>query len=307
VILAEPDPARAREETVHTDAVGGNGGRARPTARWHRPDRHLDVEFPFSAVRLHDGSGAALDRLDTLISAVRTCAEPNRHQHQNWHRGRRRTEVRSPAVYLPTAFRMDDDEALELARRIGVGHLITVSDGRPESTLLPFTLVSNPDGPLLRAHLARANAHHRAMHDGAEALVVVHGPDAYVSANLYPSKAEHGAVVPTWNYVVVHLRGTIRPIDGDELLGLVSDLTDLRERERADSGSGRPWAVSDAPDDFIAAQLRAIVGIELDITSVEGKAKLSQNRPTHDHDAVRDAFSVGSPRERAVSAMMQRR
>ena len=205
-------------------------------------------------------------------------------------------------MYLPAAFQMSNEEAVALVRQVGAGHLITIVDGRVESTLVPFTL---GDGPTLRAHLARGNPHHRAMTDGTEALVVVQGPDAYVSPNLYPSKVEHGKVVPTWNYAIVHLRGTLRPVEGAELLDLVTELTDLHEHGRSASVGDAAWSVSDAPADFIDAQLRAIVGIEMTVTSVEGKAKLSQNRPDVDHDAVRDAFAAGTDRERAVAKLMR--
>lgn len=208
-------------------------------------------------------------------------------------------------MYLPAAFRMTDDQAIGLARSVGAGHLVTVADGRPESTLLPFTLTTAATGWVLRAHIARANGHHRLLTDGTEALMVVHGPDAYVSPNLYPSKAEHGKVVPTWNYAIVHIRGTLRLVDGDELLEIVGDLTDLHEQAGDVPGRERPWSVSDAPSDFIAAQLRAIVGIEMTVTSIEGKAKLSQNRPDVDHDAVREHFATGTDRERAVARLMR--
>ncbi|MEY2958180.1 MAG: hypothetical protein RLZZ01_748 [Actinomycetota bacterium] len=203
-------------------------------------------------------------------------------------------------MYVPAAFGMDDEESIGLARRLGAGHLITAVEGRAESTLVPFTLDTVDGRSVLRAHLARANPHHRSLITGTEALVVVQGPDAYVSPNLYPSKAEHGQVVPTWNYVLVHLRGTLRRVEGDDLLPLVGDLTNLHERALSD-----PWSVSDAPSDFIDAQLRAIVGVEMTITSIEGKAKLSQNRPEADRDAVRRGFAEGSARERSVAEFMR--
>ncbi|MFZ9016147.1 MAG: FMN-binding negative transcriptional regulator [Ilumatobacteraceae bacterium] len=203
-------------------------------------------------------------------------------------------------MYVPGAFQMTDVDASELAQRGAVGHLITGADGRPESTMIPFTLATVDGRLVLRAHLARANPHHRLLAPGAEALVVVQGPDAYVSPGLYPSKSEHGKVVPTWNYALVHLRGTLQPVGDGELPGLVGDLTDLHEQVRDE-----PWAVSDAPTDFITAQLRAIVGIEMTITSIEGKAKLSQNRPEADHDAVRQAFGRGTAREQAVAQLMR--
>jgi transcriptional regulator len=195
---------------------------------------------------------------------------------------------------------MSDHDAVALARDIGVGHLVTLHHGRIESTLVPFLIQDVPRGLVLRAHLARANAtQHHVITEG-DALVVVSGPDTYVTPSWYPSKQEHGRVVPTWNYSVVHLRGRLRRLnDPDELRELVSDLTDRHEGVRSE-----PWSIEDAPASFIEGQLRAIIGIEIQIAEIEGKAKLSQNRSEADHDAVRDALLRGDERQRAVGTAM---
>jgi transcriptional regulator len=134
---------------------------------------------------------------------------------------------------------------------------------------------------VLLGHLARNNDQWRTPVIG-EALVIAHGPDAYVSPSWYPSKAEHGRVVPTWNYATVHVYGTLQVHDDpDWLAELVGRLTDRHEATRP-----HPWAVTDAPPPFIAGQLRAIVGIELVISRVAVKVKMSQNRPGADIDGV---------------------
>ena len=204
-------------------------------------------------------------------------------------------------MYVPQHFALATDDAVGLAAEIGVGHLVTSHDGGLDSTFVPFIVERRGDTLVARAHLAAANPQRHAVAAGATALLIVHGPDAYVSPGHYPSKREHGRVVPTWNYAVVHLHGTLRLVDDrDALLSTVSDLTDRHEASTAD-----PWKVTDAPDEFIDGQLKAIVGLELLVSRVDGKAKLSQNRPEPDHDAVRTAFLAGDPRQREVGEMMR--
>lgn len=203
-------------------------------------------------------------------------------------------------MYVPKAFALDDEYSLDLAQSIGFGHLCVAVAGTVVSTPLPFLIEPGPT-PLLRAHLARANPVVTAIGAGSAALVIVAGPDAYVSPSSYPSKAEHGRVVPTWNYVALHLTGHASCVEGDsDIATIVSDLTDHHERMLP-----TPWAASDAPDDFLASQRRAIIGIELRIESVIGKSKLSQNRSTEDRGAVIDALRNGASRDQAVAEMME--
>ena len=130
----------------------------------------------------------------------------------------------------------------------------------------------------LTGHIARPNPQAKGAKDGVDALAIFHGPQAYISPNWYPSKREHGKVVPTWNYIAVHAYGPLKLIDdADWLRRLVTRLTDLHE-----SFSAVPWKVTDAPDAFIDQMLKGIVGIELPLTRLEGKWKLSQNRPEPD-------------------------
>jgi transcriptional regulator len=179
-------------------------------------------------------------------------------------------------VYVPRHFSVDDPADVDsfLAAH-PAAQLVTVGpDGAPDATLLPYVL----DGDRLLAHLARANEHWRRIEDGAPALVVVSGADAYVSPGWYATKREHGRVVPTWNYSAVHLRGTVRVHDdADWVLDVVTRLTDLHE-----SGRDEPWAVTDAPEKYVRANLKAIIGVEVRVEHVEAKAKLSQNRSLDD-------------------------
>lgn len=185
-------------------------------------------------------------------------------------------------MHVPTHFGMTSDEVHALLSGSGAGDLVTATDGGLLATPVPFVLdpAVGEHGALL-GHLARSNDQWRRPPTG-EAMVIVRGPDAYVTPSWYASKAEHGRVVPTWDYVAAHVYGTLVVHDDVEwLAGLVDRLTRKHE-----AGRDAPWAVTDAPPAFVAGQLRAIVGVELRITRVVAKAKLSQNRPPADVDGV---------------------
>lgn len=191
-------------------------------------------------------------------------------------------------MYVPAHFAVDDVSVRELLTNHGAADLVTATTAGLLATLLPFVYdpAVGEHGALL-GHLARNNAQWRHPVLG-EALVIVRGPDAYVSPGWYASKAEHGRVVPTWNYVTAHVHGRLVVHDDPAWVeALVRRLTD-RHEER----SPRPWSVDDAPATFIAGQLRAIVGVELVIGRVEAKAKLSQNRPDADIDGVVDGLTA---------------
>ena len=178
-------------------------------------------------------------------------------------------------LYVPRFNAVEEEEALRMVVAVGTAQLVTVADdGTPDATFLPVLL---RDGALV-GHLARANGHWKRIVEGSPALAVVTGPDAYVSPSFYAAKAEHGRVVPTWNYSTVHLRGRVHVHDDPTWLrDLVTALTDHHESRRE-----QPWAVTDAPEPYVAGQLRAIVGVSLTVESVEGKVKLSQNRSAED-------------------------
>jgi len=149
---------------------------------------------------------------------------------------------------------------------------------------VPFFLDADPAGGpgILRAHVARANPLWRETRPDAQTLVVFQGAQAYISPSWYPAKAEHGKVVPTWNYVTVQARGTLRAID--DAAWLRAFVTRLTQRHEA--AQAKPWAVTDAPPEYIDSMLRAIVGIEIVLTSLVGKWKVSQNRPVVDRTGV---------------------
>jgi transcriptional regulator len=182
-------------------------------------------------------------------------------------------------MYVPAHFAPDDDAVHELLSHNAAADLVTVGEEGLEATMLPF--VYDRERRILQGHFARNNDHWRRV-DGAEALVIVRGPDSYVTPNWYASKAEHGRVVPTWNYVVAHVHGTVTIHDDTTWLdGLVRRLTDHHEARRP-----APWSVDDAPEKFVAGQLRAIVGVEVAISRIDAKFKLSQNRSEADVDGV---------------------
>ena len=183
------------------------------------------------------------------------------------------------SLYVPRFNAMDPDDVRPFVEAVATAQLVTVGDdGVPDATFLPVLW----EGDRLVGHLARANAHWRRIVSGSPALAIVTGPDTYVSPSWYATKAEHGKVVPTWNYSVVHLRGhIIVHDDADWVRDLVTRLTDRHEQPRTDR-----WAVTDAPADYVEKNLRPIVGVELVVSSVEAKAKLSQNRSDADRAGV---------------------
>ena len=188
-------------------------------------------------------------------------------------------------MYLPAHFSESRPDVLRaFVRDHPLGLLVTQNRaGGIDANSVPFILDAGGDGPgVLRAHVARANPLWSTARDDVDALVVFQGPHGYVSPAWYPSKAEHGKVVPTWNYVMVQARGRLRAIDDRAWLrAFVTRLTDLHERSRS-----APWKVSDAPADYIETMLGAIVGIELTLSSLVGKWKVTQNRSEADRAGV---------------------
>jgi transcriptional regulator len=193
-------------------------------------------------------------------------------------------------MYIPPSFREERLPVLHgFIAANGFAPAVTHGTEGLEATHLPWLLdpAAGPFGTL-RGHLARANRHWRRIDGGAEALVIFGGPHAYISPSWYPAKAEHGRVVPTWNYIVVHVRGRAQIVDDRVWLRrLVGDLTARHE-------AGRPasWAVSDAPADYVEEMLSAIVGIEVAIDAIEGKWKLGQNRSLGDRRGMADALAA---------------
>lgn len=209
-------------------------------------------------------------------------------------------------LYIPPAFRETDPAILQdEIRRIGFCSLTTIGAAGPIVSHVPVMLDTSA-GPLgqLRCHVARANPQWRDSDFSKPALAIFMGPDAYVSPSWYPSKAEHGKAVPTWNYVAICARGRIEVFDErDALHAHVGELS-----ERHEAGFAEPWHVDDAPPDYMERQLKGIVGFRFTIEALEGKLKLSQNRSEADRSAVAAALSASfDPQARDVGAMMQSR
>jgi transcriptional regulator len=202
-------------------------------------------------------------------------------------------------VYTPPFNREDDEgELRRLVAGVRAGWLVTSRpEAAPSATYLP---VMWRDDKVI-AHFARANPHWREIEPESPALLIVTGPDAYVTPAWYAAKAEHGKVVPTWNYSAVHLSGLARIHEDPEWLRMaVEELTDEHEHSREEL-----WHVSDAPSTYIEGQLRGIVGVELQVTKVEGKMKLSQNRSRADREGVVAGLRQSArPGEQSVADQM---
>ena len=206
-------------------------------------------------------------------------------------------------MYVPRAFAVDDVPLLH-QQMLATPLPVLVTHGSQGLIASHVPLLLNPDEGAcgtLYGHLARANPHWKALAEGAEALVIFAGEQAYISPSFYPGKAEHGKAVPTWNYLAVHAYGTAEVFDDAErLLALVSRLSDKYEADRS-----APWSVSDAPADYIESMLKAIVGFRLPITRLDGKRKLSQNRDAADQAGVRKGLLANSnPQDHALAHLM---
>lgn len=206
-------------------------------------------------------------------------------------------------MYLPAHFEeRRPDQLQSLMQTHPFATLVTLNGGALNANHLPFEYAPSP-GPhgTLRAHIARANPLWRDLAEGVEALVIFQGEHGYVTPSWYPSKADSHKVVPTYNYMVVQARGPLRVVeDRAWLQGFVGRLTDRFEASQA-----QPWKVADAPPDYIEAMLKAIVGIEIPVTQLVGKWKVSQNRPPADQAGVL-AGQRGSGQDALAEALAQR-
>jgi transcriptional regulator len=198
-------------------------------------------------------------------------------------------------MYRQAAFALDDRDTLgDLVDGVGAAHLVTSTADGLRSSLVPLLYDRGPGAAglgTLRGHLARANDQWR-LSDGAEALAIFTGPDGYVSPGWYPSKAADPRVVPTWDYVVVHVTGRLTVHDDpDWVLAVVRALTERHEASRP-----VPWSVDDAPADHLARLARSIVGVEVEVAAISGSAKLSQNRPADIAGVAAGLAAAGDPR-----------
>ncbi|WP_454688108.1 FMN-binding negative transcriptional regulator [Achromobacter aloeverae] len=196
-------------------------------------------------------------------------------------------------MYIPEHFSVEDPAALHaLVRAHPLGALVTHGAGGLDANHIPFELEVAADGQAtLLAHVARKNPVWRDARDGDEVLVVFRADDAYISPNWYPSKHEFHQQVPTWNYLVVHAHGRIRIRDDEKFVrGVVARLTRAHEKSQP-----KPWKMTDSAPEYIDAMLREIVGVQVDVTRLVGKAKLSQNKDRRDlESAARGVLAAGA-------------
>ena len=208
-------------------------------------------------------------------------------------------------MYQPPHFREDRLEVQHaLIRAQSLGTLVTAGPGGLQANHIPFLVDADgsPHGKL-RAHLARANPQLGELAAVEECLVVFQGPQLYISPSLYPTKHEHGKAVPTWNYITVHAWG--RPQIIDDVTWLRSQVDDLTSHK--ESALPAPWTVSDAPEPYVAAQLKGIVGIEIPIARIEGKWKVSQNRPAIDKAGVIEGLRGNGGEAEVMAALVAER
>jgi transcriptional regulator len=208
-------------------------------------------------------------------------------------------------VYLPPHFREDRlDVQHQLMRTHPLGLLISAGASGLLANPIPFLIV--PDASArgtLQCHMSRANTQWQDLRTVDECLVVFQGPQAYVTPSWYATKRETGKVVPTWNYVTVHAWGRPRVIDDESWLRRqIEALTRSREDARAE-----PWHVGDAPADYISAQIKGIIGVEIPIARSEGKWKMSQNRPVADRERVIAGYRDEGPASAAIAEIMSER
>jgi transcriptional regulator len=213
-------------------------------------------------------------------------------------------------MYQPPHFREDRIEVQHgLIRSHPLGLLITAGPGGLQANAIPFLVYSDlaakdfaPHGTL-RAHMARGNPQWRELAAAGECLVVFQGPQQYITPSWYPTKQEHGKVVPTWNYVTVHAWGAPQVIeDSGWLRRQIEDLTNLNEGVLP-----KPWKVDDAPEQYLASQMKGIIGIEIPIARIEGKWKVSQNRPEVDRAGVAAGLREGGEQSAVMAALVAER
>jgi len=192
-------------------------------------------------------------------------------------------------MYQPEHFKVDDITRMQALMRAHPFATLVSAGGSLGlfATHLPTVVKAEGTHGVVECHLARANPHWKDLAAGGEALMIFHGPDGYISPNWYPSKAEHHKAVPTWNYATVHAYGRPAVMEDDGWKRRhVAELSDQEERAQP-----RPWALSDAPDDYVRVMLRGIVGFRFEISRLEGKWKMSQNREMRDRKGVADGLA----------------
>jgi len=206
-------------------------------------------------------------------------------------------------MYQPKSFQQDNvDEMKAMMKAYPLASLVTTGQHGTQANHIPLILKEVAVGEhVLWGHLAKANPLWQELDNSASVLAIFHGPNGYVSPNYYPTKQEHGKVVPTWNYVAVHVRGELAFIHEDEWkLEMLNMLTQQHESQQKD-----PWSVSDAPKEFTQSLLGAIVGFEIKVTAIDGKWKAGQNQPNKNRQGTIDGLSVSqNPADRKMAEVM---
>jgi transcriptional regulator len=201
-------------------------------------------------------------------------------------------------VYVPPKHAIDEEAAWDVIREAGAGMLVVQTPEGLQSVFVP--VVVTEDHTKILTHVAKANSWWRSLKDGDEVLGLFLVASAYVSPSNYPSRFDAPGVVPTWNYVAAEVRGRLTVHDDVDWLQRQVRLV----TSQFEAGRSPEWHIEDAPSEYVERQVKAIVGIEIEVIAVTGKAKLSQNRPGIDHDTVRDNLAQGSAPERNVAARM---
>ena len=201
-------------------------------------------------------------------------------------------------MYVPPSFAIDEDDAWRVVNDAGAGMLVIQSESGLSSVYVP--VIVSDDRRTIRTHVAKANPWWRAVGESADVLALFLAASAYVTPSYYPSRLENPDVVPTWNYVAAEVRGTATIYNDNEWkLDQTTALT-----SRFEAGRDPEWRADDLDPRYRELQMKAIVGIEIAVSFIEGKAKLSQNRPDIDRRSVRESFSEGSWAERTVAQRM---
>ena len=208
-------------------------------------------------------------------------------------------------MHTPNSFKQEDDAHLkEVIREYPFATLITHSETGVDAMHLPVMLANVEGRDVIQAHIARSNKVWESVENGSEVLLIFNGPNCYVSPSYYPTKEETGKAVPTWNYVVVHLKGKISFIHDEKwIYNVLDSLTHKHE-----SNQKNPWAISDAPDAYIDKMLSAVVGVEVSIDSIKGQWKLSQNQPAVNKvGVVKGLLERGGENDVQVSHLVKER
>ncbi|MCF6287958.1 MAG: FMN-binding negative transcriptional regulator [Proteobacteria bacterium] len=192
-------------------------------------------------------------------------------------------------MFQPSYFKQSDiKQMLAFIREYSMASIVTLSANGLVANHIPMLVVKRGDGYVLQGHVARVNSICADSDDSVDALALFHGPNAYISPSWYPSKKKDPRTVPTWNYVVVHVNGAMSFYDDKTWLKEhLRNLSDTHEKK-----VGANWKLSDAPDDYIDKMLKAIVGVEIEVKSISGNTKMSQNHPPENRDGVIEGLNA---------------